>query len=47
MFAGRAVLLDITSVHQTQVLPAGYEITVDDLEAAQAAGWRRAAPGRR
>lgn len=33
--AGRAVLLDVTAVHQVHVLPAGYEITVDDLEQAR------------
>lgn len=33
--AGRAVLLDVTAVHDVHVLPAGYEITVDDLEQAR------------
>ncbi|MEV4151828.1 cyclase family protein [Nocardia salmonicida] len=30
----RGVLLDIARVHETDTLPGGYEITVDDLEAA-------------
>jgi kynurenine formamidase len=34
-YIGRAVLLDITAVHGVQTLPAGYEVTVADLEAAR------------
>jgi kynurenine formamidase len=34
-YVGRAVLLDVTAVHGVDVLPAGYEVTVDDLEAAR------------
>ena len=34
-FVGRGVLLDVTSVHGVAVLDAGYEVTVDDLKAAQ------------
>ena len=33
----RGVLLDVAAAHGVDVLDAGYEITVDDLEAAQAA----------
>jgi kynurenine formamidase len=32
---GRGVLLDVTAVHGVATLPAGYEITVDDLEKAK------------
>ncbi|MEU5902935.1 cyclase family protein [Micromonospora sp. NPDC047527] len=42
-YVGRAVLLDVAAVHSTAVLPAGYEITPDDLE--RAAGHIRIAPG--
>lgn len=35
-YVGRAVLLDVTAVHGVDVLPAGYEVTVDDLERALA-----------
>jgi kynurenine formamidase len=34
-FVGRAVLLDVTAVHGVPVLPAGYQITAQDLEAAR------------
>lgn len=34
-FAGRGVLLDVTAVHGVDVLDAGYEVTPDDLQAAQ------------
>ncbi|MGW5161144.1 cyclase family protein [Nonomuraea wenchangensis] len=34
-YVGRAVLLDVTAVHGVDVLPPGYEITPDDLEAAR------------
>lgn len=34
-FAGRAILLDVAAVHDARVLPAGYEITPDDLAQAQ------------
>lgn len=34
---GRGVLLDVAAVHGVDVLPPGHEVTVDDLEAAQAA----------
>jgi kynurenine formamidase len=34
-FVGRAVLLDVAAVHDVPVLPAGYEITVADLESAR------------
>lgn len=38
-FVGRCVLLDVAAVHGTDVLPAGYGVTADDLEqAAQKAG---------
>ncbi len=33
-YAGRAVLLDITALHGVATLPAGHEVTVDELEAA-------------
>jgi kynurenine formamidase len=33
-FAGRGVLLDVSAVHSLDCLPAGYEITPDDLDAA-------------
>ena len=42
---GRAVLLDIARVHGIDVLPGGYEVTVDDLEAATAAAGTTLAPG--
>jgi kynurenine formamidase len=34
-FVGRGVVLDVAAVHGVQTLPGGYEITVDDLIAAQ------------
>ncbi len=34
-YVGRAVFLDIAAVHGVPALPAGYEITVDDLERAR------------
>ncbi|MEO3884064.1 cyclase family protein [Nonomuraea sp. B5E05] len=33
-YVGRGVLLDVTAVHGVDVLPPGYEVTRDDLEAA-------------
>ncbi|GAA3203362.1 cyclase family protein [Actinocorallia longicatena] len=33
-YVGRAVLLDVARVHGVEVLPAGYEVTVADLERA-------------
>ena len=33
-FVGRAVLLDVTAVHGVDVLPAGYGVTAEDLQAA-------------
>ncbi len=33
-FVGRCVLLDVAAVHGTDVLPAGYGVTAEDLEAA-------------
>lgn len=33
-YAGRCVLLDVAAVHGVDTLPAGYEITVGDLERA-------------
>lgn len=33
-YVGRGVLLDVTAVHGVDALPAGYEITPDDLERA-------------
>lgn len=44
-FVGRAVLLDIAAVHGVPVLPAGYEITVADLEKAQDAAGVRVGEG--
>ncbi|GGM45818.1 cyclase family protein [Dactylosporangium sucinum] len=35
-FVGRGVLLDVARLHGIPVLPAGYEITPEDLEAAAA-----------
>lgn len=35
-YVGRAVLLDVTAVHGTGTLPAGYEVTPEDLDAALA-----------
>ncbi|MEV0585414.1 cyclase family protein [Nonomuraea sp. NPDC050310] len=35
-YAGRCVLLDVAAAHGVAVLPAGYEITPDDLERAAA-----------
>ncbi len=34
-YAGRAVVLDVAAVHGVEVLPAGYEVTAADLEAAR------------
>ncbi len=34
-YVGRGVLLDVTAVHGVDVLPPGYEVTPDDLEAAR------------
>jgi kynurenine formamidase len=34
-YVGRAVLLDVTAVHGVNTLPAGYEVTVEDLEQAK------------
>jgi kynurenine formamidase len=42
---GRGVLLDVAGLHGVDVLPAGYEVTADDLEAAEAAGGVLVAPG--
>ncbi|MEU5882480.1 cyclase family protein [Spirillospora sp. NPDC047279] len=42
-YVGRCVLLDVTAVHGVDVLPAGYEITPDDLD--KAAGGLEIAPG--
>ncbi|MFD3869468.1 cyclase family protein [Streptomyces sp. NPDC058623] len=36
-YVGRAVLLDIAALHGLPTLPAGYEITVEDLEASEKA----------
>ncbi|EFC82353.1 cyclase family protein [Parafrankia sp. EUN1f] len=44
-FVGRGLLLDVTRVHGVDVLPAGYEITVEDLESALAAGGATPRPG--
>ncbi|MEV0347938.1 cyclase family protein [Nonomuraea sp. NPDC050680] len=33
-FVGRCVLLDVAAVHGVATLPAGYEVTADDLERA-------------
>ncbi len=35
-FVGRGIVLDIARLHGVDVLPAGYEVTVEDLEAAEA-----------
>lgn len=34
-YLGRGVLLDVAAVHGVEILPAGYEVTVADLEAAR------------
>jgi len=44
-FVGRCVVLDVTAVHGTATLEAGYEITVEDLEAAQAKAGVEIEPG--
>lgn len=44
-FVGRAVLLDVTAVHGVDVLPAGYEVGVEDLERALAATGTDLRPG--
>jgi len=36
-YVGRAVHLDVAAVHGVPTLPAGYEVTADDLEAARKA----------
>ena len=41
-YVGRGVLLDVAAVHGVAVLPAGYEVTADDL----GAGRRRASDRR-
>ena len=35
---GRGVLLDVAAVHRVDCLPPAYEVTVEDLEAAEKAG---------
>ncbi|ASW56596.1 cyclase family protein [Plantactinospora sp. KBS50] len=42
---GRGVLLDVAAEHGTETLPAGYEITVADLERAQKRAGVRLLPG--
>ncbi|HUZ55121.1 MAG TPA: cyclase family protein [Streptosporangiaceae bacterium] len=44
-YVGRAVLLDVASVHQVPVLDAGYEITPGDLDAALDAAGTEIRPG--
>lgn len=44
-FVGRAVVLDVAAVHGTKVLPAGYEVTVQDLEAAHERAGVKVRPG--
>ncbi|MFJ3666866.1 cyclase family protein [Streptomyces sp. NPDC090106] len=44
-YVGRGVLLDIARLHDVPVLPAGYEITPEDLEAAERAAGVTVAPG--
>lgn len=42
---GRGLLLDIAALHGVEVLDPGYEVTVDDLEAAEAATGTTVAEG--
>jgi kynurenine formamidase len=42
---GRGVLLDVAAVHGVDVLDAGYEVTADDLAAAEDAGGVGVGPG--
>lgn len=42
---GRGVLLDVAATHGVDVLPAGYEITAADLDAARAAAGVEVRPG--
>jgi kynurenine formamidase len=44
-YIGRGVLLDVAAVHGVESLAPGYEITVADLEAAEAAGGVEIAAG--
>ncbi|MFD3807626.1 cyclase family protein [Streptomyces sp. NPDC058611] len=44
-YVGRAVLLDVAAAHGVPVLPAGYEITVADLEKARDAAGVDVGPG--
>lgn len=44
-YVGRAVLLDVASVHGVRVLDAGYEITPGDLDAALDAAGTEIRPG--
>lgn len=37
-FLCRGLLLDVAAVHETDTLPGGYQVTVEDLEAAATAG---------
>jgi kynurenine formamidase len=42
---GRGVLLDVAAVHGVEVLEPGYEVTAEDLSAAEAAGAVSVDPG--
>lgn len=42
-YVGRGIFLDVAALHGVEILPAGYEVTADDLEAA--AGELRVNPG--
>lgn len=42
---GRGVMLDVASLHGTEVLDAGYEVTADDLAAAEKMAGVEARPG--
>lgn len=44
-YVGRAVVLDVAAVHGASALPAGYEVSPDDLERAQARAGVSAGPG--
>jgi len=44
-YVGRGVLLDVAGTHGVDVLPAGYEVTADDLEAARARAGVEISPG--
>ncbi|MFF3501757.1 cyclase family protein [Streptomyces sp. NPDC003247] len=44
-YVGRCVLLDVARLHGVPVLPAGYEVTADDLAAAERAAGVTVAPG--